>query len=281
MAAKGFCTRKIKKEWRDFFRSASGALRLVLLETGVDGGALRSQVQSAAAMFRGMVSVKVINILECTSILTAFQVDALPALLVFWGTGLVERWAGLKSSPRLASEMASRLSNILTRASGQRPALPAARPSLPARVPSRPGFTSPPAAGGKPAEISRLLALVNQARQGAGLSPLQLNDRLSRSADTHAADMAARRFYAHVNPEGEGPAERQNRVAPINWFAIGENIDKDDPNADSVFRSWMGSLHHRENIMRPNFTHIGLGVHMPSKHWVQVFAQLPSPASRV
>ncbi len=267
---KGFCSRQTQKEWRDFFDNAAGSIRLVLLETGVDGGALLSQVQSAAALFRGRVSVKVINILECTSILRTFQVDAIPAVLVFWGSGLVERWAGLKSSANLASQIASRLSNILTRAGGERPALP--QPSLPAPAPARPAFPSAPT--GEAGEIQRLLALVNQARQSSGLQPLQLDPRLSRSANAHAADMAARRFYAHVNPEGEGPAERQNRIAPLQWRAIGENVDKDDPNADSVFRSWMASPNHRVNILRPNFTHIGLGVHMPSKHWVQVFAQL-------
>lgn len=288
---KGFCTRQTQREWKAFFDEAPGAIRLVLLETGVDGGALLSQVQAAVSLFRGMVSLKVINIIECTSILKTFQIDAVPALLVFWGKGLVERWTGLRSSSRLASEMASRLSGILTRAGGRRPALPQPPPSLPA--PRRPGYTAPPvappappapapqpAAGAKSAQLGRLLSLVNQARQNAGAGPLQINENLGRTAEAHAADMGHRGFYNHINPEGEGPAERQSRIAPINWLAIGENIDKDEATADAVFQSWMNSPHHRENILRPNFTHIGLGLYVPTRHWVQVFAQLPSPASR-
>jgi uncharacterized protein YkwD len=53
--------------------------------------------------------------------------------------------------------------------------------------------------------------------------PLVMNARLSAAARAHSRDMSARRFFAHVNPDGRDPGERL-RQAGYSWRDCGENI---------------------------------------------------------
>ncbi len=59
-----------------------------------------------------------------------------------------------------------------------------------------------------------MLALVNVERANAGCRQLKLDEKLRAAARAHAADMAARNYYDHVSPEGEGPGERMRKATP-------------------------------------------------------------------
>ena len=88
------------------------------------------------------------------------------------------------------------------------------------------------------------------------------------AARAQSADMIRRNFFDHVNPSGESPSERIGRMHRRLIGTAGENIWKgsgkafvDDPNiAEAIVQSWMHSPHHRENILRPAFTSLGVGV---------------------
>jgi uncharacterized protein YkwD len=104
-----------------------------------------------------------------------------------------------------------------------------------------------------------VLAAVNRERAAAGRPPLQLDARLGEAAQGHAADMLARRFYAHTTPDGRELSARVHDAGyRFRWAA--ENIAKGVFDPDEVVRRWMLSTGHRHNILDPHPTHVGIGV---------------------
>ncbi len=140
---------------------------------------------------------------------------------------------------------------------------------------------SPPPPGWSAFEI-RVVELTNQERAANGCAvALVMNDKLHQAAHDHNADMIARDFFSHTNPDGEGPAERLAEVG-YNWSWLGENIAAGYPSSEAVMAGWMGSAGHRANILNCNFTEIGVGYVYAADdpgteqwhhYWTQVFAR--------
>lgn len=104
----------------------------------------------------------------------------------------------------------------------------------------------------------QLFDLVNQERVARGLRPLQLDPRLVPVARGHAEEMFRLKYFGHVSPVTGTPFDRLGR-AGIRYLRAGENLAY----AQSVavaHRGLMESPGHRENILRPEFTHLGVGV---------------------
>jgi uncharacterized protein YkwD len=97
----------------------------------------------------------------------------------------------------------------------------------------------------------------NHERLDAGLAPLAPAPALNVAARAFAQDMARRRFFDHTDPDGDGPQERVDLVEP-GWL-IGENIAAGYGSVRSACRGWMNSPGHRENILDPAYTVIGVG----------------------
>jgi uncharacterized protein YkwD/uncharacterized protein YraI len=107
-------------------------------------------------------------------------------------------------------------------------------------------------------QAGQVLALVNQARAAAGLGPLNLDGALNAAAQRHSADMAAHNFLGHTGSDGSDPGRRAGE-AGYGWSMIGENAaQRWDVNAQGVFDQWMGSSGHRDNILRAEYTDMGL-----------------------
>lgn len=118
--------------------------------------------------------------------------------------------------------------------------------------------------GGQPStnassdQAGQVLALVNQARAAAGLGPLNLDGALNAAAQRHSADMAAHGFLGHTDSDGSDPGRRAGE-AGYGWSMIGENAaQRWDVSAQGVFEQWMGSSGHRDNILRAEYTDMGL-----------------------
>jgi uncharacterized protein YkwD len=124
-----------------------------------------------------------------------------------------------------------------------------------------------------------VLRLVNERRavgascgsQGSfqATSALSMNAALRCAARVHSADMAARQYFDHTNPEGENPGDRLSQAgyAASTW---GENIAFGYGSPEAVVDGWMQSDGHCANIMRPGFTEIGVG-YATGNMWTQVF----------
>jgi uncharacterized protein YkwD len=128
------------------------------------------------------------------------------------------------------------------------------------------------------AELAMALAvldLVNAERANAGLSPVAMHSEGSDVAWRHSVDMDERNFFAHTNPDGDGPGQRiaAAGIANAGW---GENIAYGYGSPESVMTAWMNSSGHRANILNANWTHIGIGVHSApgGPWWTQVFLRI-------
>ena len=294
------CENDVKVRWRRFFETAPGQIRLIVVTTGVHALELYNQYVQATQNFPGQVSTTMFSASECPKIIKPYKLHSLPAVLVFRGKKLIEKWTGLSYKKDNVQKATGRLSVIL----GSAPRMPATRPMLPVirpqpvrypamqppSPPTRPTPSFPAAQIGprgynisetpqEKAATERWLSIINNERRRNGLQPLRRNAVLDKTAKFMAVDMATRHFYAHVNPDRQDVAARvamisnQTGLPAVQWRAIGENIDKDEYTPEQVHASLMRSPHHRENIVRPNFTHVGLAFHAPSRHWVQVFTQ--------
>ncbi|WP_405676526.1 CAP domain-containing protein [Streptomyces sp. NBC_01511] len=126
---------------------------------------------------------------------------------------------------------------------------------------------------GLAAVASDVVALTNAERSAAGLRPLAGDPRLTTAAQAHSDDMVTRGFYAHTSPDGRQPWDRA-AAAGCAHRGIGENIACGQRSAAEVVRGWMDSPGHRANILKPDFTHIGIGFRGGGEtgtYWTQLF----------
>src|SRR4051794_20094639 len=110
-----------------------------------------------------------------------------------------------------------------------------------------------------------ILCRLNAERAERGLGPLARAGALEVSARRHAADMVARRYFAHVSPSGGNVEKRARRAGylPAPCWALGENLGWSPPDAasaDAVVAAWMASPKHRSVILDGDFREAGIGL---------------------
>ena len=126
----------------------------------------------------------------------------------------------------------------------------------------------PPGVKHLPKVEDLVFEMTNQARRGKGLAPLSQDDELTQVARAFSDDMLVRRFFDHTTPDGVSFDERisdryRHRVRIMGeniWYASGYNPGKIRQVAKEIVDDWMTSPGHRENILDPKFTHLGVGV---------------------
>jgi uncharacterized protein YkwD len=109
-----------------------------------------------------------------------------------------------------------------------------------------------------PVAERQLYDLVNEERDKVGLAILAWDDRLVPVARAHSVEMFKLKYFSHESPNAGTPFDRL-KMAGIGYSRAGENLAY----AQSVsvaHRALMDSPGHRENILRPEFTRIGIGV---------------------
>jgi len=116
-----------------------------------------------------------------------------------------------------------------------------------------------------------VLRLTNVERANAGLPALGTTPALTQTAVVRANETI--RSFSHTRPDGRTcfTAYDENGVS-YRW--AGENIAMGQRTPTEVVRAWMNSPGHRENILRSDFGHLGVGVAMDSNgrlYWSQNF----------
>jgi len=104
----------------------------------------------------------------------------------------------------------------------------------------------------------QMFDLVNDERTNVGLKALVWDDRLVPIARQHSEEMFKLKYFAHQSPVTGSPFDRL-KAGGVTYTRAGENLAY----AQSVtvaMRGLMQSQGHRENILRPEFTRIGIGV---------------------
>ncbi|MFJ4338047.1 CAP domain-containing protein [Streptomyces sp. NPDC088915] len=118
---------------------------------------------------------------------------------------------------------------------------------------------------------AEVLRLVNAERATVGCTPVTTDVRLASLAGAFSADMAARGFFDHTDPDGNTPWARAQK-AGVSTLA-GENIARGQTDAAAVMESWMNSDGHRANILNCDFKTMGVGVYFGDggPWWTQDF----------
>lgn len=94
------------------------------------------------------------------------------------------------------------------------------------------------------AEAKKVLALVNEARKKEGLEELQWSNDFAEATKLRAAEISIK--FSHTRPDGSA-------WNTVHKDIFGENLAKGYGSAEAVFKGWMQSPGHRDNILYPKF----------------------------
>lgn len=110
-----------------------------------------------------------------------------------------------------------------------------------------------------PQDVSLVLAKVNQERKAVGLPELIWSSELAAAAEVRAKEITT--VFSHTRPDGS------------DWWTVnekvvyGENLAKCYQSADDVMKAWMASPEHKDNILYPGYTKIGIAVYKVGEQW--------------
>jgi uncharacterized YkwD family protein len=147
-------------------------------------------------------------------------------------------------------------------------------PGLVLTIPGQSTVYSPPVPPAKASTstvssyANQVISLVNQERVKDGLKPLAGSSYLSTMALDKAKDMYHNNYFSHTSPTYGSPFNMM-KLYGIKYSYAGENIAKGQKTPQEVMKAWMNSQGHRQNILSPNFTKIGVAYY--NGEWVQEF----------
>lgn len=104
----------------------------------------------------------------------------------------------------------------------------------------------------------RLVQLINRERAQRGLSTLVIDERLTRAAREHTRLLIKNNELNHQF-RGEPILELRLSSTGLRFDSSGENLALDSDGAESAHVSLMRSPPHRANILRPEFSAVGVG----------------------
>lgn len=116
----------------------------------------------------------------------------------------------------------------------------------------------------------QVLQLVNAERAKQGVKPLSMDWELQRVARTKSNDMCTKGYFSHTSPTYGSPFDMMKQFG-ISYRTAGENIAKGQRSPQEVMNSWMNSSGHRANILKGDFTYIGVGYEASGQCWTQMF----------
>lgn len=123
---------------------------------------------------------------------------------------------------------------------------------------------------------TEILRLVNQERQAQGLNPVTRNQTLEDEAAEYACELIHYDYFGHVNAvTGATLTDRADQVGYDYWI-IGENLAAGQLSPAQAMADWMDSPCHRENLLNPAFTELGVGIRSGGDYglyWVQEFGR--------
>ncbi len=105
--------------------------------------------------------------------------------------------------------------------------------------------------------VSETLELVARERRAHHLPPLQEELEIAEIARLHSIEMRSLNHIFHDSPTTGSSIDRLRGVSFL-FSESGENV-AEGYDADSIHVGFMASPGHRENILNPDYTHIGVG----------------------
>lgn len=104
-----------------------------------------------------------------------------------------------------------------------------------------------------------LFELTNSARIQRGLPLLAWDEETRAVARKHSVEMAENNYFSHTNLTGMSPFERM-QAGGITFYLAGENLAYGQYSSIFAHEGLMNSAGHRENILKPGFRYLGVGV---------------------
>lgn len=104
----------------------------------------------------------------------------------------------------------------------------------------------------------QLLNIVNNERIKSGLHPFRFDPNLEKVAEKKAIDMREHQYVGHKSPTYGNPKEMV-RSFHIPARSVQENLGAGEASAKEIFKTWMNSQIHRQNLLEKRTTHIGIG----------------------
>lgn len=105
---------------------------------------------------------------------------------------------------------------------------------------------------------AQIVRLVNRDRLAHRLTPLTVEDRLTRAAQRKAEDMQRRGYFDHVDPDGRRARHLLERVG-YEFRNVAELLARGPGDFARMQRGWMNSPPHRRSMLSTSFTQIGVG----------------------
>ncbi|MGL4743408.1 MAG: CAP domain-containing protein [Dermatophilaceae bacterium] len=157
-------------------------------------------------------------------------------------------------TPESDSETAEATETVEQPAEPEPEMKPAPKPEP--QVKSESKSAAPSAPTGMAGEV---ISLVNAERADAGCDPVKAESRLTKAAQGHSNDMAAKKYMEHDSLDGRTAGDRIE-AAGYDYRSYGENIAAGQDTPEEVMEGWMNSDGHRKNILNCGFTEIGVGI---------------------
>jgi uncharacterized protein YkwD len=138
---------------------------------------------------------------------------------------------------------------------------PPSDPVAPAPPPSSAPASGCPTAG-MGGFAQSMFNSANSERTSRGLPALAVHGCVVYVANIRSNDMAANNYFSHTSPNGSTAFSLLDQYGvPHGW--AGENLARNNyPSNEAVqiaMRDLMNSQGHRDNILSPNYTHMGIG----------------------
>lgn len=105
---------------------------------------------------------------------------------------------------------------------------------------------------------SKILSLVNEAREKNNLSKLEIDEALQNVARLKAEDLSKNNYFSHISPTYGTPFEML-KSNNITYKTASENI-AGNSSIENAFSSWMNSDSHKDNILSNNYNYTGIAV---------------------
>lgn len=118
-----------------------------------------------------------------------------------------------------------------------------------------------------------LVALMNTAREDEGRLVLARDSALDAVALARSDELVRNNYFAHYGPEGES-AFAELEARGIGYGLAGENLARNNypasSTAEAAFDGLMKSPGHRENILEPRFSRVGVAAVRSGAVWLYV-----------
>jgi uncharacterized protein YkwD len=127
---------------------------------------------------------------------------------------------------------------------------------------------------------AQVVEYTNEYRREQGCSDLVLEERLTRAAQDHSADMAMNDYFSHTGLNGSTPWDRI-KATGYQYSTAAENIYAGATTPEQAVEGWYNSEGHRNNMLNCDMVHIGVGYYKLENdtgnvnyttYWTQVFA---------